>query len=465
MLRVAANTHMHALHLKRHKIISDLSGDNKPEVISQKTKFLAWGIFLFYFIESGTLGLIPSNFYFIYRNIRISDFLLYGLTVYSLFCTPEYKELYRSKTTIILKLMLAYLLVQFFVSCILYDYNIIEYFFRLKGIWVSFMIFPFLLLLKRNGLPYLIKLVLPVAIISNILYILSSVTGTAFLPGVDIEKQTLPGGFEVYRVFGGTFFGELFFLGFIYQWFTDKFRFSQLFLVLLFAIPHILAFGRSAWLYFVMTIFVIFVWHSLRNKQAKTVMRQIIVVAVLVLSVYYVFNKYVPRADYLTDAIGARIQQGEDDIRNKEGTYGSRLASIDMLIQLWLNNNIVFGVGMHPMWVVRPLTVEENLYAWGFSDVAWAAVLAGYGIIGLLLALFFQVYYIVISYRILKFTRSYDLYTFLVIVFFSRLLFDSIINYAYGLITSGLWGFPTAVMFLAPIVYKYEHINDEPATG
>src|SRR5205085_3597970 len=67
------------------------------------TKLLAWGIFLIFFIESGTLGLIPRQFYFVYRNIRISDLLIYSLTAYSLFNTKEFAQLYRSNTAIIFK--------------------------------------------------------------------------------------------------------------------------------------------------------------------------------------------------------------------------------------------------------------------------------------------------------------------------------------------------------------------------
>src|SRR5207253_2042387 len=122
-----------------------------------------------------------------------------------------------------------------------------EYAFRLKGLWSSFLVFPFLLLYKRNGLGFFIKILFPVAIISNVLYILTALTGIAFLPDITIISQRLPGEIVVYRVYGGTFFGEMFFLGFVYMWITRKFRFWQLFLVLLFLLPHILAFGRAAW--------------------------------------------------------------------------------------------------------------------------------------------------------------------------------------------------------------------------
>ena len=40
---------------------------------------------------------------------------------------------------------------------------------------------------------------------------------------------------------------------------------------------------------------------------------------------------------------------------------------------------------MHPLWVIKPETVEEYSYTWGFSDVGWASVLAAYGLVGFIL--------------------------------------------------------------------------------
>ena len=68
---------------------------------SLKAKVLAVGIFLFFFFENGALGIIPKQYYMVYRSIRISDFILYALVIYSLFCYKEYKELFHSKSFII----------------------------------------------------------------------------------------------------------------------------------------------------------------------------------------------------------------------------------------------------------------------------------------------------------------------------------------------------------------------------
>jgi len=428
--------------------------------LTLNAKLLAWGIFLIFFFENGTLGLIPKQFYFVYRNMRISDFLLYALTAYSLFNVKEFSKYYHSRALLLPKILLVYFLFQFVVSSIMYDYNFIELFFRLKGIWMCFLIFPFLLLIKRRALGYLIKIMLPVAIVSNFLYILSAITGVAFLPDIGISEQNLEGGLKVFRVYGGTFYGELFFLGFIYQWMTKKFRVYQLFLAILFIIPHILAFGRSAWVYFALTIILMLIWYAVKQKEFRVALRQIIIVTVLLSALLYTFTRFLPQSDYLIDALEARVAQGQEDYKYKEGTYGTRLANIAALITLWQSSNIFIGIGMHPLWVVRPETVEETIYAWGFSDVGWASVLTAYGLIGFLLAVLFQIYYLVLCLKIMKNSMHNDLLVFFVIVYFSRLIFDTFVNYSYSGLSVGLWGFFSSTFYIAALVYKYENIKD-----
>lgn len=429
--------------------------------LTLNAKLLAWGIFLVFFIENGTLGLIPKQFYFVYRNVRISDILLYALTAYALYDAKEYSKLLNSRAMILPKLILLYMFIQFIISSILYDYKIVEFFFRLKGIWMCFLVFPFLLLLKRRALGYLIKLFLPVAIISNILYIMSAVTGIAFLPDIGIAEQNLPGGLKVFRVYGGTFYGELFFLGFIYIWITKKFRVYQVFLAVLFILPHILAFGRSAWIYFTLTITIMMIWYAIKKREFRAALRQIVVVTVLVVALIYAFVKLVPESEYLVNAIEARVTQGQDDMKYNEGTYGSRLANIGALLTLWQNSNVVIGIGMHPLWVVKPLTVEENIYAWGFSDVGWASVLAAYGLIGFLLAVIYQIYYFITSVKIAKNSKYNDILVFFALVFLSRLFFDSVINGAYVGLSVGLWGFWSTAIYVAAVTYKKEYPDEE----
>ncbi len=431
----------------------------KTNFISKKAKVLAWVIFLYFFIEKDTIGIIPSQFYTLYRAVKISDLILYGLVIYSFFNIKEFESLYKSKTLTIVKILLVYLFFEFIISVVLYSQNPIEYFFRLKSLWTSFLIFPFLLLFKRNGLNYLIKLVLPVAIVSNILYILTSVTGRAFLPGLDIVKQSMPGGLQVLRVYGGTFWGELFFLGFIYIWITDKFRLYQLPLVILFVTPHILAFGRGAWAKFAFIIIVMLIWNMLKKKNLKTVFRQVALICILGTLVIITFIKFIPRSDYYMEALGARVSQGEEDYKYGEGTLGTRLASTKRLFALWINSNVLIGIGMHPLWVIKPVTVEENLYAWGFSDVKWASVLAAYGAIGFILAVIFQIYYSIVVIKILKHSRNTDIILLFVVIMFSTMFFDTIFDYSNTLITFALLGFYHVSINIAAIAYKFEEMN------
>lgn len=429
--------------------------------ITVNAKLLAWGIFLIIFIENGTLGLIPKQFYYVYRNMRISDFLIYGLIFYSLFNVREFQKLYKSKLMIFPKLFLIYFLFQFIISSIKYDYNVIESFFRLKTLWMSFLVFPFLLLIKRKGLGYLIKIMLPVAIISNFLYILSALTGIAFLPDIGISEQNLPGGLKVFRVYGGTFYGELYFMGFIYLWITKHFRIYQLLLAILFIIPHILAFGRAAWIYLTLTIVFILIWYTIKVKEFRSVFKQIAIISILVAGLLYVFIQFIPQSDYFIDAIEARVNQGQDDFTYKEGTYGTRIANIAVLLNLWQNGNVIIGIGMHPLWVLKPETVEESIIAWGFSDVGWASVLTAYGLIGFILAILLQIFYFVTGLKILKQSTHNDILMYFVLLFLSKLFFDSVINSTYVGLTVGLMGFYPVAFTIAAITYKYEYIDEE----
>jgi hypothetical protein len=462
MVSIITNSYR-SLAYKVQKEYDDFFDENKSDsmLLSKKARVLAWIIFLIFFIENGTLGILPRQFYMIHRTVRASDLLMYGVIIYSLFNAKEMAVLYNSRASIIIKIMLLYITMHFIGSVIFYKYDLVETFFRLKFIWASFLVFPFLLLLKRNALHYFIRILFPFAIVANLLYILSSLTGIAFLPDISIEKQSLPGGLQVYRVFGGTFFGELFFLGFIYYWITRKIKFYQLFFIILFMIPHILAFGRSAWIYLSFTIFVMFVWNMLKKKNFKIILRQLVLVTVIASALIYTFMRFIPKSDYLTEALGARIEQGQDDYKYQTGTYGSRLENTRVLLEYWLNTNMLIGIGMHPFWVIRPVTVEENIYGAGFSDVRWIGILVAYGLIGFVIAAAFQLYYFTISFKLLKKTNDYDIYIFFILTLFSKFIFDSVINYSYMLFTTSHLGLSFNLSFyMAVLIYKYEKYSE-----
>lgn len=444
-------------------------------VLTLKAKMLAVAIFLYFFIERGTIGLLPPSSYIIYRSMRVSDFIQYALIIYSLFCIKEYISIFRSKSFLIVKLILAYIILEFIISAISYQFNVVEYFFRLKGVWSSFLVFPYILLYKRNGLGFLFKLIFPVAVVSSLLYIMTALTGVAFLPDVSIITQKLPGDLEVYRVYGGTFFGEYFLTGFIYIWITKKFRFYQLFFVVLFMIPHILAFGRSAWIGFIFTIFLMIYLNYMKKKSLKTLFRQAAILAVFCGALIFSFLKFIPNSDYYIEALSARILQGQEDVEFDEGTYGERGIQNNALVKLWLSNNPVIGIGMHPMWVYKPETQQEKLYYSAFSDVAWASVLAAYGIIGFILAISFQIYYLIKSFKILRKSTVINIHTFLLTMLFCQLLFDSFLGYSHLLVSVGLWGLGATLSFgVANFAFCEENLkletdiekirNDHPKT-
>lgn len=424
--------------------------------VPQNAKFLAWGIFLFFFIENGTLGLLPTQFYYLYRNVKISDLIQYFLIIYSFYCSKEYIKLLKSKALIIVYILFIYYILQFLISVISYNQNLIEYFFRLKFLWGSFLVFPFLLLMQRNGMEYLIKIILPVAILSNILYIITAITGVAMLPNVFVYKQDLPGGLEVYRVYGGTFYGEYYFLGFMFLMITRRFRISYLILALLFVLPHILAFGRGAWANFGFAIISMIIWNTWKKRGFKVIIRQAVLFSLILVALYYAFNIIIPESQYMTEALQSRVTQGQEDVKYSEGTYGSRVANIAPIIELWQHSNILFGIGMHPFWVIKPETADEAIYYWGFCDTTWPPVLAVYGLVGFLLYAIFQIYYIYVCWKILKKSIQSDLLIFLTIACLSSLVF-AILNYTYGLFSMGIYGIGSAFSFLlASLIFGYE---------
>ena len=428
----------------------------KSKILPLNAKLLALSIFLLLFIEIGTLGILPSTYYFVYRNVRISDLLLYAIIIYSLFCIREYRDLFWSKLFIIVRLLLLYMVLQFLISVIVYKVEIIEYFFRLKLLWFSFLVFPYMLLLKRNGITYLVKLIFPFAIASNILYILTALSGIAFLPDVTLVQQNLPGGLKVWRVFGGTFYGELFMLGIIYYWNEYKFKLVHVPFVIIFGLPHILAFGRGTWIFLVFAISFITIWSTFKKRDFKTAVRQVVMVSVTVAVFFYAFNKFLPEPEEMSEAITSRIEQGSDDIKYSEGTIGTRLANLKSLLNLW-SANPVFGIGMHPFWVIKPVTTEEAIYYWGFNDLRWVSVLVAYGAVGLLFAIIFQIMFIYMCFKLLKRIHVMNINYFLVLMFLILMLRDSLINYMFYLTSISIYAFSSLnALFIANVIYLYE---------
>jgi hypothetical protein len=321
------------------------------------------------------------------------------------------------------------------------------------------MIFPFLLLLKRGGVVYMIKIFFVPAVAANILYILTSITGVIFIPGTSISQQILPGGIVVNRVFGSTFYGEFFFFGFVYLTLTRKFR--PFYLVgILFIIPDILALGRGAWVGLSFTLTLIFVWNILKKREFKVIFKQILLIAVIIAVTIYGLIQILPDPESFFNILNLRVMQGTEDYKYSEGTYRTRMENNVALTDLWLNTNVLFGVGMAPFWVIKPETTEETIYLWGFSDLRWSAVLAAYGLIGFLLAAAFQIYFLYLTFRTLKRARDTSIGIFFVLMMLGGLIFDTFINFTLNLISVTVYGIAYMMTFyISMLVYEHEKIK------
>jgi hypothetical protein len=278
-----------------------------------------------------------------------------------------------------------------------------------------------------------------------------------------VIRQRLPGDLEVFRVFGGTFYGELFFLGFVHYWITKRFRMWQMFFVVLFVFPHVLALGRMAWLGFVFTIFVMIVLNSLNKRDFRIVFRQAVILIFMTLCLVFSFLQFVPESEFYVRALNSRLFQGQSDVKYGEGTYGTKVITQNAaLVNLWEKSDVFLGIGMHPMWVVGPDTREESVYYAAFSDVSWPAVLAAYGLIGFSISFVLQIYYMILAFRIIKNSKEQGLYTFLITLLFAKLVFDVVVGFSYVFLSAGLWVFFGILNIYIPvIVYMYEQKKAE----
>ena len=78
-------------------------------ITNMRARMLGLAFFLYFFIENGTLGLLPAKFYMLYKNVRISDLLMFGMIIYSIFCHREFSDLLKSKAFILAKIFLIYI--------------------------------------------------------------------------------------------------------------------------------------------------------------------------------------------------------------------------------------------------------------------------------------------------------------------------------------------------------------------
>jgi hypothetical protein len=63
--------------------------------------------------------------------------------------------------------------------------------------------------------------------------------------------------------------------------------------------------------------------------------------------------------------------------------------------------------------------------------------------------------------KILKQSPHNDILMYFIIVFLSKMFFDSVVNSTYVGLTVGLLGFYPVAFTIAAITYKYEYIDEE----
>ena len=66
------------------------------------------------------------------------------------------------------------------------------------------------------------------------------------------------------------------------------------------------------------------------------------------------------------------------------------------------------------------------------------------------------------SFRQIRNYKHIDVYSFIVCMFFIKLLFDSFVTFSFALISVGLWGLYNQLNFyVANVVYVYEKVKKE----
>jgi hypothetical protein len=136
------------------------------------------------------------------------------------------------------------------------------------------------------------------------------------------------------------------------------------------SIAIIINFARSLWLSLLLGfVFAIIMFQFLKLINTKLTLRLI-----LIPSLVYVGLSLAPvfGLPNLTDALFGRINEGIDNVISTSGTFESRMDYSSQAVQLWWENNPLFGLGFS----------ETTSFA---VDVAYSRILLTMGLVGLLL--------------------------------------------------------------------------------
>ena len=230
-------------------------------------------------------------------------------------------------------------------------------------------------------------------------------------------------------------------------------------------IPQILTFGRATWASIIFAVFAMIIFNIWKKKDIKVLFRQILIILVLLSTLVFCFLKFVPNSDFYVQAIGARLMQGRDEVKYDEGSFGERTVfDNEILLRLWSKSNLFFGIGMNPFWINNQESREERIIYIALCDVFWPGILAVYGMVGLAIALFFQFYYIKLSFKLIKNSKYANVLTFILITMFTKMTFDTFITYSYVFTSIGILGLGTVMSFMVAIaVFCNEKQKNEPA--
>ena len=207
-----------------------------------------------------------------------------------------------------------------------------------------------------------------------------------------IARVMLPPLYIIYIIFI-----SLFLYGIVYK---DQKYYP---LMIFFLIPIFIGFARSQWLAIVLTIAIMLVLLT-KDRTIKT-RKLFINVCLLIVALFmslWIFNK-IFSGNIMTQVV-ERVFLFFYDINYDKGTYGSRLSTIALSINLWLSNPL-WGHGTAYLYFIN----KPEL-----SDVGYTYVLVTIGLVGLVLLIALFVSILIFSYKTIKLAKqANDRYLFL----------------------------------------------------
>jgi O-antigen ligase len=213
---------------------------------------------------------------------------------------------------------------------------------------------------------------------------------TYIAPG--IARVMLPPLYLIYIIFI-----SLFLFGIVYK--DQKYYPLMIFLL----IPIFIGFARSQWLAIVLTIAIVFVLLSKYRtiKTGRLLLNVFLFIVAIILSLW-IFDK-IFGGNIMTQVV-ERVSLFFYDINYNKGTYGNRLSTIQLSINIWLSNPL-WGHGVAYWYFIKRSPL---------NDVGYTYVLVTIGLVGLVLLIALFVSILIFSYKSIKLAKhASDPYLFL----------------------------------------------------